>query len=83
MKYGIFDAAAEPKLTYDAPHAEWKTPLIISAQKGLTKATRLLLDLNVDKDAKDNSGRTALHYAVENGSEAVVQLLVQRELIKE
>ncbi|KAF8535300.1 ankyrin repeat protein, partial [Trichophaea hybrida] len=62
----------------DAPHAEWKTPLIISAQKGLTKATRLLLDLNVDKDAKDNCGRTALHYAVEDGSEAVVQLLVEQ-----
>jgi hypothetical protein len=89
MKYSIFDAAAEPKLPYvleallltctqDAPHAEWKTPLIISAQKGLNKATRLLLALNIDKDAKDNSGRSALHYAVENGSEAVVQLLVEQ-----
>jgi len=61
----------------DDGHAEGKTPLIISAQKGLTAATRLLLDQNVDKDAKDNSGRTALHYAAENCDEGIVRLLVE------
>jgi len=89
MKYSIFDAAAKPKLphvlkallltcTQDAPHAERKTPLIIAAQKGLAGATRLFLDLDVDKDAKDNSGWTALHHAVENESEATVRLLVEQ-----
>jgi ankyrin repeat protein len=93
MKYSILDAAAEPKLPYvleallltctqDAPLAERKTHLIISAQKGLAGATRIFLNLNVDKDAKDNSGWTALHHAVENGSEAVVRLLLEQRADK-
>jgi len=89
MKYCIFDAATELKLphiqeallltcTQDAPLAERKTHLIISAQKGLAGATRQFLVLDLDKDAKDSSGWTALHHAVENGSEAVVRLLVEQ-----
>ena len=90
FKYNALNAAAEfPELphakallltyTQDVDgHAERKTPLIISAQKGLIAATRLFLDQNVDKDAKDNSGRTALHYAAENCDEAIVGLLVEQ-----
>jgi ankyrin repeat protein len=89
IKYSTLNAAAKPKLPHvvkallltckqDNHHAEGKTPLIISAQKGLAEATRLLLDLDLDKDAKDNCGRTALHYAAENGGEAIVQLLVEQ-----
>jgi hypothetical protein len=89
IKCNTLNAAAEHKLPHavkallltceqDNHHAEGKTPLIISAQKGLARATRLLLHLDLDKDAKDNSGRTALHYAAENGGEAIVQLLVEQ-----
>jgi hypothetical protein len=92
MKYITLNAAADPELpelpyvvetllltcTQDAPHAQRKTPLIISVQKGLAVATQRLLDLHDDKDTKDDSGRTALHYAVENGDEAIVQLLVEQ-----
>ncbi|KAF8536605.1 hypothetical protein BDD12DRAFT_747910 [Trichophaea hybrida] len=89
IKYSTLNAAAEPKLphiveallltcTQDAPHAQRKTPLIISVQKGLAGATQLLLDRHDDKDTKDDSGRTALHYAAENGDEAIVQLLVEQ-----
>jgi len=88
IKYNTLNAAAElPELphakvllltcTQDEDHAERKTPLIISAQKGLVAATRLFLAQNVDKDAKDNSGRTALHYSAENCDEAIVRLLVE------
>ncbi|KAF8531950.1 hypothetical protein BDD12DRAFT_902622 [Trichophaea hybrida] len=59
-------------------NAHTKTPLMISAQKGLVAATRLLLEKNVDKNAKDRSGWTALHYAVENEDEAMVRLLVEQ-----
>ncbi|KAF8542327.1 ankyrin repeat-containing domain protein, partial [Trichophaea hybrida] len=55
-----------------------KTPLIISVQKGLAGATRLFLGLNVDKDAQDSFGRTALHHAVETENEAIVKLLVEQ-----
>jgi len=89
IKYNTLNAAAElPELphaiallltcTQDDDHAERKTLLIISAQKGLTAATRLLLGQNVDKDATDTSGRTALHYAAENCDEAIVRLLVEQ-----
>jgi hypothetical protein len=87
--YSTLNAAADPKLPHvveallftfiqNAPHAQRKTPLIISVQKGLTGATQLLLDRDDDKDTKDDSGRTALHYAAENGDEAIVQLLVEQ-----
>ncbi|KAF8540605.1 hypothetical protein BDD12DRAFT_980219 [Trichophaea hybrida] len=93
MKYNTLNAAAEPKLahiveallltcTQDAPHAEQKTPLIISAQKGLAGATQLFLDHGIDKDAKDNSGWTALHHAAGNGWEAIVQLLMGQDANK-
>jgi len=86
--YNALNSAAElPELlhakallltcTQDEGHAERKTRLIISAQKGLMAATRLSLAQNVDKDAKDNSGRTALHYAAENCDEAIVELLLE------
>ncbi|KAF8537127.1 ankyrin repeat-containing domain protein [Trichophaea hybrida] len=64
--------------TQDDNHAPRKTPLIISAQKGLIAATQLLLEQNVYKDAQDDTGQTALHHAVENGSEAIVRLLVEQ-----
>ncbi|KAF8538258.1 hypothetical protein BDD12DRAFT_806269 [Trichophaea hybrida] len=93
IKYNTLNAAAEPKLphvvntllltcTQDDNHAEQKTPLIISAQKGLVRAIQLFLELNVNKDAKDNSGRTALHYAAESGHEAIVRLLVEQRANK-
>ncbi|KAF8542365.1 hypothetical protein BDD12DRAFT_385345 [Trichophaea hybrida] len=87
--YSTFNAAAEPKLPHvvkallltcaqNSPDAELKTPLIISAQKGLVGATKLFLGGNIEKDAQDNLGRTALHYAAENGSEAIVRLLTEQ-----
>jgi hypothetical protein len=89
IQYNTLNAAAELKLsqvanaflltcTQDDPHAERKMPLMISVQKGLPEATRLILGLNVDKDAQDNSGRTALHYAVEREDEVIVKLLVEQ-----
>jgi len=89
IKYNTLNAAAELHelphakallltCTQDEDHAERKTRLIISAQKGLVAATRLSLAQNVDKDAKDKSGRTALHYAAENCNEEIVRLLVKQ-----
>jgi hypothetical protein len=88
IKYSTLNAAGElPELPHakgllltcidDWVQVEGKTPLMISAQKRLPEATRLLLDRNSNKDAQDNNGRTALHYAAENGDEAIVQLLVE------
>jgi hypothetical protein len=89
FKCNILDASAELRLsrvseallllfTQGDSHAQSKTHLIICAQKGLTAATRLLLELNMDKDSQDDDGRTALHYAAENGDEGIVTLLVDQ-----
>jgi hypothetical protein len=90
IKYSTLNAAAEPTLilavealllmcTQNAPDAERKTPLIISAQKGLAGAMQLFIERNIDKDARDTSGRTALHHAAENGWEVIIRLLVQQK----
>jgi ankyrin repeat protein len=93
FKYNILDASGEHRLsrvseallllfTQGDSHSKSKTHLIICAQKGLTAATRLLLQLDVDKNSQDNDGRTALHYAAENGDEGIVTLLVDLGAIK-
>ena len=90
IEYRTLNAAAEPLLPHAARalltctqkdgYTEGKTPLIISAQKGLPAATQLFLnrlDLNVDVNATDNIGRTALHYAAENSDEIIVGILIK------
>jgi ankyrin repeat protein len=53
-----------------------------SAAKGHEATVRLLLDLGMDKRAKDKSGQTALHHAVKNGYEAITRLLIQQGVPK-
>jgi len=89
IKYNTLNAAAEsPELrhakgllltcTVDQVRADGMTPLMISAEKRLPYATRLLLERPLDKDAQDVNGRTALHYAAENCDEAIARLLVAK-----
>jgi len=91
IEYRTLNAAAEPLLPHAARalltctqnngYTEGKTPLIISAQKGLPAATQLFLDRldqNVDVNATDNVGRTALHYAAQNSDVIIVGILIKR-----
>jgi len=91
IEYRTLNAAAEPllpnaarallKCTQKDGYTEGKTPLIISAQKRLPAATVLFLDhldQNVDVNATDNIGRTALHYAAQNSDEIIVGILIKR-----
>jgi len=45
---------------------------------GDIKRVIALLDLNIDPDIKDKSGKTVLHHAVINGHKDVVELLLRR-----
>jgi hypothetical protein len=68
------------RINGDAPQ---KTPLMKSAAKGHEATVRLLLDLGMDRGAKDKSGQTALHHAVQNGYEATTRLLIQQGVPKQ
>jgi ankyrin repeat protein len=52
--------------------------LWLAALEGNEMEVWLLLKKGVDVKAKDNTGRTALHIAAENGNEAVVRLLLEQ-----
>jgi len=89
IHYITFDTAAEQKLSpiretllltciEDVNHPDDRNSLMITAQNGLEDGTRLLLDKNVDTNAKDKSGSTALHHATKSGNEAIVKLLLSR-----
>ena len=57
------------------------TPLLLAALKGHTACAALILDNAADAiEAADASGRNALHLAASGGSEAMIELLVQRGL---
>jgi hypothetical protein len=93
FKYNTLNAAAELMLhsvletllllcTRYNDHADNKTPLIISAQKGLAAATQYLLDIDSDVNAIDDSVQTALHYAVKNRDQVIVRMLLEWEANK-
>ncbi|RYP78372.1 hypothetical protein DL771_000557 [Monosporascus sp. 5C6A] len=53
-----------------------RTALHLAAIAGIKEAVKLLIGVGADKEAKDRVGVTPLHYAAENGHEAVVRFLV-------
>jgi hypothetical protein len=55
------------------------TGVHLAACFGLTEMTTMLLKNGFHQDPKDGHGRTPLSYAAENGHEAVIRLLVDRD----
>ena len=53
--------------------------LILVSYFGFQRVVDLLLEKGADADVQHKDGWTALHWAAENGHEAVVRLLVERE----
>ena len=54
-----------------------KTALHIGAEHGRTSTVRLLLSLDPDVGAKNSEGQTALHLAVQNQQQDVIEELVK------
>ena len=57
------------------------TPLILAARAGRTDIVNLLLTVDsLDLDLVDNAGKTAVDYAIANGRNEIVTLLLERKL---
>lgn len=54
------------------------TPLIIASTRGLVNTVKILLDLKVDLEKKNNDGDTALHAAIKNGQDEIALLLIKQ-----
>lgn len=54
------------------------TPIIIAASRGLLNSVKVLLDLKVDLEKKNNEGDTALHAAIKNGQDEIALLLIKQ-----
>jgi ankyrin repeat protein len=55
-----------------------KTPLMVAASEGKLNSVKVLLDLKVDIEKKDNKGDTALHMALRQNHDEVALLLVKQ-----
>lgn len=58
------------------------TPLLLAAKTSQLQTATFLLDEGADKDAQDDSGRTALHYAIERESQDLARQLLTRKIDK-
>lgn len=54
------------------------TPLIVSVNKGMLNSVKVLLDLKVDLEKRNNEGDTALHAAIKNSQDEIALLLIKQ-----
>ena len=77
----LLDSGANPD-PGTLPAEEWSeaktTPLILATSNGLAGIALRLIEANVNLDAQDGSGSTALKHASRNGLEAVVKALIDK-----
>lgn len=62
----------------DKANVNKNTPIIIAAMRGFTNTVRVLLDLKVELETKNNDGDTALHAAIKNGRDEIALLLIKQ-----
>lgn len=54
------------------------TPLIVAVNKGMLNSVKVLLDLKVDLEKRNNEGDTALHAAIKNSQDEIALLLIKQ-----
>ncbi|KAK3586425.1 hypothetical protein CHS0354_017067 [Potamilus streckersoni] len=57
-----------------------KTPLHLSAERGLSNVVKVLLKKGASTAKRDRRGHTPLHYAAMNGHSCVVNILLQHDI---
>jgi len=67
------DAAAAIDLNH--PSSTGKTPLISASWNGNPEVVRVLLAAGADKDLRNNDGKTALDWAIDQKKDACAALL--------
>lgn len=79
VEYLIKDVGSDPNVVW----RQGMTPLILAARAGRTDIVNLLVTLDtLALDIADNSGKTAVDYAIANGRTEIVTLLLERESSK-
>lgn len=77
----LLDSGANPD-PGTLPAEEWSeaktTPLILATSNGLSGIALRLIEANVNLDAQDGSGSTALKHASRNGLDSVVKALIDK-----
>lgn len=77
----LLDSGADPD-PGTLPVEQWSeaktTPLILATSNGLSGIALRLIEANVNLDAQDGSGSTALKHASRNGLDAVVKALIDK-----
>jgi ankyrin repeat protein len=54
------------------------TPLLVAASSGMVNSVKILLDLKVDIEKRNNQADTALHLAIKNSQDEIALLLVKQ-----
>lgn len=68
----------EKGASVDKANINKNTPIIVASLRGMVNSVKVLLDLKVDLEKKNNDGDTALHSAIKNGHDEIALLLIKQ-----
>merc|ERR1712146_809154 len=77
-KYREIESLLEKGAPVDATDEFGNTPLVIAAQNGYKRMTKLLLRHNADINAQNNRGNTPLHFSYAYGFKVLAEYLKEK-----
>jgi len=80
-KAGVRMLVEDHKANMEVRNVDGYTPLIMACKRGSEEVASLLIELRCNIESKDNFSRSAISWAVENGHEGSVKLLLRAKAI--